>query len=477
MSDNKHLKKALPRIKEYDADVEMLFLRILYSNPTIYSTCRSIIKPQHYYTNEIKNAVYFINNYVNDHKNLPNRDQLSAVTKLTIEDAFIENDEHAKSWFLTEYENFARYKELEFIITSRAPKLLQKNDYKTLLDLSKSAVEMGLVKDIGIDYFSDPIARLEELKKNTNISTGYSALDDKLYGGFERGTLNVICGKPGGGKSIALANFAINYAKQGFNVAIISLELSVNLYSLRMDSMITGLGTRQVMRNSEDASMRVLNFKRQYKGNMYVERLPSSATSLDILSYLQELTLQTNNNIDVLIVDYLDLCFPASSHMNVDGQFTKDKLVSEELRDLAIDKNMICITASQLNRSSFEAVDLDSNHIAGGISKVNTADNLFAITTTPQMQKQGTFGFKLVKTRTSAGVGSDVDLSYDPISMRIENAEPSEDTTPKVDVNNMLTKKSKNNSSGTVQTSVAPNIQKSSVSNLHDIMNKIKKNT
>ena len=477
MTKKENTKQLLPKIKEYDAAIENLFVRLLYSNPVLFSQCRHIVQPHHYHDREARKAIAFINEYIADHKDLPTTEQVKAIAKIDIEDTFIEDNDAAKGWFLTEYENFARYKELEYIITTKSTKLLQKNDYKSLLDLTKSAVEMGLVKNIGTDYFSDPLTRLTELKQNINITTGYDALDDKLYGGLERGTLNVICGRSGGGKSIALQNFAINYAKQGYNVAIISLELSENLYSLRMDSMITGMGTREVMRNSEGAAIQVLNFFRKHKGLIFVQRLPSGASSLDIRSYLQELYIQTGQKIDVLVVDYLDMCFPASKSMNIDGLWTKDKLVSEELRDLAIEQSLICLTASQLNRNSYEAVDLDSNHIAGGISKVNTADNVFAITTTPQMQKQGVFGFKLVKTRSSAGVGSDVDLCYDPLSMRIENKESSDSASSGgIDVSSIIGSKSKTKSqTKTIPSSMNPSDTQNQAKNLHDIMTKVNK--
>jgi len=485
-------KAVLPRIKEYDASIEKLFVRMLYSNPFVFTKCQNIVKPHHYHNKECKNAIEFIVGYIEDHNDLPNKDQIEAVVGIEFESVSIENDESAKYWFFVEYENFAKYRQLEYLITVESSKLLKDNDYKTLLDLSKEAVEMGLSRDIGTDYFSDPVARLEELRKNQNVSTGFDLLDEKLYGGIELGTLNVICGVSGGGKSIALQNFAINHIKQGANVVVISLELSEALYSLRMDSMITGLGTRGVMRDIKNSSVQVLNFFRKHKGNAFIKRMPSGATSMDIQSFIHEVETQLDLDVNVLVVDYLDLCHPATTRFKADV-WEKDKLVSEELRNLAIEKNLICYTASQLNRQSYEAVDLDGSHIAGGISKINTSDNVFAITSTPQMQKQGVFGLKMLKTRTSAGVGDNIDLGYDPVSMRIQNIDNSNVsngamTSAGFNVNNLLSKgggssdsDDDENSSGSndnSQKSLTPmNAQdtKSQAQKLHSIINKVQK--
>jgi len=481
---NSSNKVIMPKIKEYDVTIENLFVKILYSNPFVFTKCQSIVKPEHYHNRQCREAVAFICGYSNDHNDLPTREQLEAITNHTFEEVPIDNDSAVKDWFFIEYENFAKYRQLEHIITTKSSKLLKKNDYKQLLDLSKEAVEMGLSKDVGTEYFINPEYRLERLRQNQNLPTGYDLLDEKLYGGIERGTLNIVCGRSGGGKSVALQNFAVNYSKQGLNVAVISLELSEELYGLRMDSMITGLGTRGVMRDIKNASMQVLNFFRKHHGYVYIKRMPSGATSLDIKAYIHEIETVLDKKIDVLVVDYLDLCHPATTRFKADV-WEKDKLVSEELRDLAMEKDLICFTASQLNRTSYEAVDLDGSHIAGGISKVNTADNVFAITSTPQMQKQGVFGLKLLKTRTSGGVGADIDLAYDPVSMRIDNMNSANQgqVATNFNVNTVIGKSTKKKSDDLSYdkgqqkniTSMNPSDTKQQAQQLHSIINKVKR--
>ena len=81
--------------------------------------------------------------------------------------------------------------------------------------------------------------------------------------------------------------------------------------------------------------------------------------------------------------------------------------------------NTIFVTASQLNRSSVEEIEFDHSHISGGISKINTADNLIGIFTSRAMRERGRYQIQLMKTRSSSGVGMKVDLGFDVDTLRI----------------------------------------------------------
>ena len=99
--------------------------------------------------------------------------------------------------------------------------------------------------------------------------------------------------------------------------------------------------------------------------------------------------------------------------------------MSEELRNLAREFNILMITASQLNRGAVEEIEFDHSHIAGGLSKINTADNVFGIFTSRAMRERGRYQIQLMKTRSSSGVGMKVDLEFDLNSLRI--TDPGED--------------------------------------------------
>jgi hypothetical protein len=115
------------------------------------------------------------------------------------------------------------------------------------------------------------------------------------------------------------------------------------------------------------------------------------------------------------------LMHPIAAKISAENLFVKDKYVSEELRNLAMELQCIFVTASQLNRSSVEEIEFDHSHISGGISKINTADNLIGIFTSRAMRERGRYQIQLMKTRSSSGVGQKIDLEFDVDSLRIRD--------------------------------------------------------
>jgi hypothetical protein len=154
-------------------------------------------------------------------------------------------------------------------------------------------------------------------------------------------------------------------------------------------------------------------------GAFQVKYMPTGKNANDIRAYLKEYEIKTGKKVDVLLIDYLDLMSPIGTKISAENLFVKDKYVSEELRNLAMELNCIFVTASQLNRSSVEEIEFDHSHISGGISKINTADNLIGIFTSRAMRERGRYQIQLMKTRSSSGVGMKVDLGFDVDTLRI----------------------------------------------------------
>jgi hypothetical protein len=154
---------------------------------------------------------------------------------------------------------------------------------------------------------------------------------------------------------------------------------------------------------------------------MQVKYMPSGKTANDIRAYLKEYEVKLGRKIDVLLVDYMDLLMPLSKKISAENLFVKDKYVSEELRNLAVEKNCVFVTAAQLNRGAVEEVEFDHSHISGGLSKIQTADNVFGIFTSRAMRERGRYQIQLMKTRSSSGVGMKIDLAFDIDTLRISD--------------------------------------------------------
>jgi archaellum biogenesis ATPase FlaH len=403
---------------EYGYDVQKLYLEMMLSDATTFVRCQSIFDPT-LFDRRLQTTAEFMKKYVDDHSILPTIDIINAATNQSFKPAENLKDEHF-DWLMSDFETFIRHKGLERAILESAD-LLEKGEYGPVEEKIKAAVQVGLTKDMGTDYFLDPRARLMRIKDNNGqISTGWKAVDDKLFGGMNRGELNIFAGGSGAGKSLFLANLGINWALQGLNVVYLTLELSEELVSMRMDAMLTGLATREIFKNIDDVEMKIKMIGKK-SGTYQVKYMPSGKTANDIRAYLKEYEIKMDRKVDVLLVDYLDLLMPMGKKISAENLFVKDKYVSEELRNLAMEKKCIFVTAAQLNRGAVEEVEFDHSHISGGLSKIQTADNVFGIFTSRAMRERGRYQIQLMKTRSSSGVGQKIDLEFDIDSLRISD--------------------------------------------------------
>ena len=411
---------------DYTFDVQKLYLEMFLADAESFARASNIFTPRSF-DRKLQPIAKFIKDYVEEYKVMPEVDQVNAKHDIKLKGTKDLDPSHF-SWLLDEFETFSRHKALESAILQSAD-LLEKGDYAPVEDMIKEAVNVGLTRDLGTDYFDDPKGRLEFLKNsNGQVSTGWPAIDKKLFGGFNRGELNIFAGGSGAGKSLFLQNLAVNWAMAGLNVVYISFELSESLAAMRIDAMMANIPTRQVMKQMSDVEMKVKMLKKK-AGNLQLKYMPSGYTIMDIKTYIKELELKNNKKIDCILVDYLDLMMPKSKKVSPSDLFVKDKYVSEELRNFAVEKQCLLVTASQLNRASVEEIEFDHSHIAGGLSKVQTADNVIGIFTSRAMRERGRYQIQFMKTRSSSGVGHKIDLEFDIDTLRIRNLEEEEAKT------------------------------------------------
>lgn len=406
---------------DYGVEIQKLYLEMMLADGETFARCQSIFNPE-LFDRSLQKPAEFINAYVNENNILPTYEMVNAATHSSLVAPGELHESHF-DWLLNDFETFIKHKGLEKAIVKSAD-LLDAGEYGTVETLIKDAVQVGLNKDLGTDYFADPRDRLMKLKdRSQQMSTGWESLDRALYGGMGRGELNIFCAQSGGGKSLFLANLAVNWVLEGLNVVYLTLELSEQLVGMRLDAMITGHSSKEIFKNLDDVELKVKQARRK-AGMLQIKYIPAGKTVNDIRSYLKELEVKTHKKADVLLVDYLDLLMPNSGKVSAENLFIKDKLVSEELRNLAVEKKVMLATAAQFNRSGVDEIEYDHSHISGGLSKIQTADNVFGIFTSRAMRERGKYQLQLLKTRSSGGVGSKVELDFDVNSLRITDPGP-----------------------------------------------------
>lgn len=447
-------------IKDYNEDKQKLLIDVLLSSSEIFARCQNIINAD-YFVNKFRPAVRYVVEYSNEYSVLPKIEQVNAETGLNFSHISDIGTQHQEA-FLDEIEEFCKNRALGNAVINAA-ELIEKGNYGEVEKRVREAILISLQSDIGTDYFADPRTRLLKIKdKNGQVGTGWKSVDEKLYGGVNRGEITIWCAGSGVGKSLFLQNLAINFARQKLNVVYITLELSEELCSMRMDSMLSEVSTKEVFRRIDEVEIKVKQVGHK-SGSLHVKQMPQGSTVNDIKAYLKNYEIKTQCKPDVLVVDYLDLLFPNNKKIDVSNLFVKDKFVTEELRGLMVERQMIGQTAAQLNRGAVQEQEHDHSHISGGISKIQTADNVISIFASAAMKERGQYQIQFLKTRSSSGVGSKVSLGFDPNTLKIFHLDDENQdmvrTTSSADVFADLRRKSNLQQKDTTQNSDVKNIK------------------
>ena len=197
----------MSEITEYTEEIQHLFLQFLVSDPDLFSRCLNIVDADNW-NRKFKPTIELLMNHSKDYNTIPTLEQIRAVGKIDIEVIQNVTPEH-QDWFLNEFETFCRHKALEKAIIESTDDL-EKQNYGAVEDKIKKAVQIGLVKDLGLDYFDNPKERLEWIKAQSGAtSTGWKGIDQKLYGGVNRGEITIFAGGSGSGKSLFLQNLVL----------------------------------------------------------------------------------------------------------------------------------------------------------------------------------------------------------------------------------------------------------------------------
>lgn len=411
-----------------DIKKQTLLLEQLLSSPDTFSLCSSIIQPN-YFDPTLRQAVSFIQEYHSKYNGIPTPDQVAAESGVVLKKQTVSSRAEIE-YCTTEIESFCRRRALEKAVLASA-ELVSKGDYGKIETLVREALMTSLHKNLGVNYFENPHERMTRmLSSGSMVSTGWKQLDKLLYGGLNRKEMILFSANSGGGKSIVMANLGINLIEQGLNVLYISLELFEDVVAKRFDSMVTGVSQQEWSNRTTEISQKI-ETKKGTVGNLFIKYMSSGTNCTMIRAYIKEFEIQTGFIPDVLIVDYLDL-MGTNEHISADNVFEKDKKASEQLRNIGSDYNMYIVTASQQNRSAVGVVDTNHSHIAGGISKINTTDTYISILAGPIQMGAGEILFKLLKTRSSDGVGETIALKWDRVSLRVTDPSDPNDSSSKL---------------------------------------------
>lgn len=406
-----------------DSEKQKLLLEYLISSPDTFALCKSIVKSE-YFDPEYRKAVDFIHNFYDDFSNTPPAALIKAETGAELQHQEVSKD--LIEYAAREIEQFCRRRAVQLAVL-RAPKMIAEGDYGVVEQMIKDAVSVSLNRELGLNYFDNPLERLQQLAavpQRTPVLGG--DFDEAIAGGLARTEILMFSANSGGGKSITLSNVALNFlctpkfpgSDQKMDVLYVSFELSEEMVAQRFDSMFSGIPTVR-WREAVDTIVDTVSNASQDHGRLTIKRFPTGTNCNTLRAYLKEFELKNGYIPDLLVIDYLDIMGP-NEHVSADNVFEKDKRTAEQLRDILFDYNMFCVTASQQNREAMQASTPSQSHIAGGISKINTVDWYVSIIMNPVLKAAGEIMFAFLKTRSSDGVGKQVLMKWEHNSLRIK---------------------------------------------------------
>lgn len=302
-------------------------------------------------------------------------------------------------------------------------------------DILKDALSVSFNTSLGHDYLGDYKSRFDyyHLKEN-KIAFGISTLDEITNGGMSPKTLNIIIAPPGGGKSAIMSNVAAASLQSGKNVLYISLEMSEEEISKRIDVNLMDV-TFDELQKLEFSSFegKILDIKRKTTGRLKIQEYPTGAASVThFRALLNELELKQDFKPDLIIVDYLGLMASAKVKNTSANSFTIVKSISEELRGLAVEKKIPILSASQFNREAAGSSDPSETGVSESFGIIFTVDFAIAIYTNDTLKEMGKIMAKQLKSRyRDKSMKEKFELLFNREKMRIEGIDQFASPPPK----------------------------------------------
>lgn len=254
---------------------------------------------------------------------------------------------------------------------------------------------------VGTDFHDDIERRWDYYTNPANkLAFNIDIFNEVTEGGIPRKTLNVLAAGVHVGKSLSLISFAAMYMRLGYNVLYISNEMSEEEVFKRADANILNVEMRNLQHLGKDVfTSRIQALKSRTQGRLKVKEYgPSASSIIHYRHLLNELATKQDFVPDVIMVDYLQITAAASVKRgeNTNSYF---KVVSEELRAFAKESNTVLWTAAQFNRKGMSDNDADMGDLADSKAIADTADSMWALTRTEELDKLGQLMVKQLKNR------------------------------------------------------------------------------
>jgi len=265
------------------------------------------------------------------------------------------------------------------------------------------ALSVSFDNHIGHDYLNDYEERYEAYhKKEDKIPFELEYFDKITKGGLPNKTLNIALAGTGVGKSLFMCHVASSSLLQGKNVLYITLEMAEEKIAERIDANLLNVNIQDITDLPKQMfDSKVTNLAQKTQGSLIIKEYPTAAAhSGHFKGLLNELALKKSFKPDIIFIDYLNICassrYRAGSNVN---SYSYIKAIAEELRGLAVETNLPIVSATQTTRSGYGSSDVDLTDTSESFGLPATADLMFALISTEELEGLGQIMVKQLKNR------------------------------------------------------------------------------
>ena len=341
-------------------------------------------------------------------------------------------DEPTETQWLTEQtEKFCQDRALYNAIMESVSILDDKKTNKSKGEIPKilsDALGVSFDNNVGHDYINDYERRFEFYhQKEERIPFDLDYFNKITKGGLPNKTLNIALAGTGVGKSLFMCHVAASCISQGYDVLYITMEMAEEKIAERIDANLLNIGINDLhVIPKEDYTRRFSALQSKTQGKLIIKEYPTaSASALHFRSLLNELQLKKNFRPKIIFIDYLNICCSSRLKMGSSvNSYTYIKSIAEELRGLAVEFAVPIVSATQTTRSGFSNSDVGLEDTSESFGLPATADFMFALISTEELQQLGQMMVKQLKNRyNDPGVNKKFVVGVDRSKMRLYDVE------------------------------------------------------
>jgi len=317
------------------------------------------------------------------------------------------NDEPSEyEWLVTTTEKWCRDRAIYLALMESIQLADGKDDTKgrdAIPTILSDALAVSFDSHVGHDYLLDYEERYESYhRKEDKIPFDLEFLDKITKGGIPNKTLNIALAGTGVGKSLFMCHFASSVLLQGKNVLYITLEMAEEKIAERIDANLLNINIQDITDLPKVMyENKVTSVSKKTQGSLIIKEYPTAAAhSGHFKGLLNELALKKSFRPDIIFIDYLNICASSRYRTNNNvNSYSYIKAIAEELRGLAVEANLPIVSATQTTRSGFASSDVDLTDTSESFGLPATADLMFALISTEELEGLNQIMVKQLKNR------------------------------------------------------------------------------